>query len=75
MKRNITKHLCMAVYELLTAFLALELALPEEEIQKHVCSTQYYFKVFKSVECFMSLRRRHLCQAGKLLFENITMQL
>jgi len=30
MKRNITKQLCVAVYELLTALLALELALPEE---------------------------------------------
>jgi len=30
----------VAVYEILTA---LELALPEEEIQKHVRSTQYQF--------------------------------
>jgi len=27
---------CVAVYKLLTALLALELALPEEEIMKHV---------------------------------------
>jgi len=33
MKRNLTKHVCVAVYELLTALLTLELALPEEEIQ------------------------------------------
>jgi len=41
MKRNITKQLfvCVAVYELQTALLALELALPEEEIPKHVRST------------------------------------
>jgi len=75
MKRNITKQLCVAVYELLTAFLALELALPEEEIPKHVRSTQYYFEVFKNVNCFISLRRRHLDKAGTLLFRNITMQL
>jgi len=35
----------MAVYEILTA---LELALLEEEIQKHVRSTQYQFRVFKA---------------------------
>jgi len=29
------------MYELLTALLALDLALPEEEILKHVRSTQY----------------------------------
>jgi len=53
MKRNITKQLCVcvALYELLTALLALELALPEEEkIPKHTCSTQYQFKVFKNVD-------------------------
>jgi len=38
---------CMAVYELLTALLALELALPEEEIPEHMHSTQYQFKVLK----------------------------
>jgi len=38
MKRNITKQLCVcvAVYEFLTALLALELVLAEEEILKHV---------------------------------------
>jgi len=77
MKRNITKQLCVcvAVYGLLTALLALELALPEEEIPKHVRSTQYQFKVFKNVECFMSLRRHHLDKAGTLLFRNSTMEL
>jgi len=59
---------CVAVYEILTA---LEPALPEEEIQKHVCSTQYQFRMFKNVDCFMSLRRRHLDKAGRLLFCNI----
>jgi len=56
MKRHITKQLCVcvAVYELLTALLALELALPEEEIPKDVRSTQCQFKVFKNVNCFMS---------------------
>jgi len=68
MKRNITKQLCVfvAVYELLTAFLALELALPQEEIPKHVRSTPYPFKLFKNVNCFMSMRRRHLDKAGML---------
>jgi len=63
MKRNITKQLCvcMAAYELLTALLALELPLPKEEIPKHVRSMQYQFKVFKKVNCFMSLRR---CQGS-----------
>jgi len=54
---------CVAVYELLTALLALELALSEEEIAKHVRSMQYQFKVFKNVNCFMSLRRCHLDRA------------
>ena len=59
MERNITKLLCVcvAVYELLTALLALELAQPDEEIPKHMCLTQYQFKVFKNVICFMSLCR------------------
>jgi len=73
MKRNIIKQLCvcMVVYELLTALLELgEVALPEEEIPKHVHSTQYQFKVFKDVNCFMSLRRCHLDKAGTLLFHN-----
>jgi len=60
----------MAVYELLTALLALELALPEEEIWKPMRSTQYQIKVFKNVDCFMSLRRRYLDKAVTLLFRN-----
>jgi len=54
MKRNITKQLCIcvAVYERLTASLALELALPEEEIPKHVCPMQCQFKVFKNMNYF-----------------------
>ena len=63
--------MCMAVYEILTA---LEPALPEAEIQKHVCSTQYQFRVFKNVDCFMSLRRCYLGKAVMLLFHNSTMQ-
>jgi len=66
--------MCVAVYELLTALLALELALPEEEISIQVCSTQYQFKVLKDVNCFMPLRRHHLEKAGTLLFHNSTMQ-
>jgi len=44
MKQNIMKQLsmCVAVYELLTALLALELALPGE-ILKHMHSMQYQF--------------------------------
>jgi len=65
--------MCVAVYELLTALLALELALPEEEIPKHMRSTPYQFRVFKDMNCFMSLRTRHLDKAGTLLFHNSTM--
>jgi len=54
---------CVAVYEILTALLALELALPEEEILKHVRSTQYQFKVFENVNGLMSLRRCYLHKA------------
>jgi len=72
MKQNITKQLCMcvAVYKFLTALLALELPLPDEEILKHVRSMQYQFEVFKNVNCFMSLRRHHLDKAGMLLLHN-----
>jgi len=61
---------CVAVYEILTA---LEPTLPEEEIQKHVRSTQYQFRVFINVDCFMSLRRRYLDKAATL-FRDSTMQ-
>ena len=59
--------MCMAVHEILTA---LEPALPEEEIQKHVRSAQHQFRVFKNVNCFMSLRRCYLDEAVTLLFRN-----
>jgi len=62
---------CVAVYEILTS---LEPALPEEEIQKHMRSMQYQFRVFKNVDCFMSLRRLYLDKATTLLFRNSTMQ-
>jgi len=58
---------CVAVYEIPTA---LELALPEEEIQKYVRSTQYQFRVFDNVVCFMSLHRRYLDKAVTLLFRS-----
>jgi len=63
--------MCMAIYDILTA---LERALPEEEIQKHVRSTQYQFWVFKNVDCFMSLRRCYLDNAVTLLVRNSTKQ-
>jgi len=48
MKQNITKLcVCLAVHELLTALLALNLALPEKEILKYVCSTQCHFRLTK----------------------------
>jgi len=62
---------CLAVYEILTA---LEPALPEEEIQKYVHWTQLQFRVFKNVDCFMSLHRRYWDKAVTLLFRNSTMQ-
>jgi len=52
--------MCVAVYKLLTVLLALELALPQEEIPKHVHLMQYQFKVLKNVNCFLFLRRWHL---------------
>jgi len=61
----------VAVYEILTS---LELALPEEEIRKHLHLTQYQFRVFKNVDCFMSLCRRYLDKAVTLLFRNSAMQ-
>jgi len=61
----------MAVYDLLTA---LELALPQEEIPKHMRSTQYQVIVFKNVDCFMSLCREYSDKAGTLLFRNSHMQ-
>jgi len=77
MKRNITKHLCVwvAMYKLLTALLALELTLPEEEkILKIVRSMQYQFRVFKNMNHFMLLRRCYFDKAGTLLFCNNTLQ-
>jgi len=62
---------CVAMYEILTA---LEPALPEEKIQKDVRSTQYQFRVFKNVDCFMALRRCYLDKAVTLLFRNSTTQ-
>ena len=66
--------MCLTVHKLLTALLALELALLKEEILKHMHSAQYEFKVFKNVNCFMLLCRRYLDKAGTLLFPNSTMQ-
>ena len=62
---------CVAVYEIPTS---LESALSEKKIQKHVRSTQYQFRVFKNVDCFMSLRRCYFHKAVMLLFCNSTMQ-
>jgi len=45
------------VYELLTALLVLELALSEKENPKYVGSLQYQFRVFKNVDCFISVYR------------------
>jgi len=45
------------VYELLTALLVLELALSEKENPKYVGSLQYQFRVFKNVDCFISVHR------------------
>jgi len=67
--------MCMALYKLQTNLLALELALTEEKILKHARSTKYQFRVFKNVDCFMSLCRCHFDKAGMLLFRNSTMQL
>jgi len=63
----------MAVYKLLTALLAQELALPDNEISKHMRSMQYQFKVFKNMNCFMALSRCQFDKAVTLLFCNKTM--
>ena len=63
-----------AMHKLVTTLVALELALPEEVIPKHVCLTQYQLKVFKNVDCFMPLHMHNLDKAGTLLFHNSTMQ-
>ena len=75
MKRNITKQICvcMAVYEILTALLGSKPELPEEAIRKHVRWMQYQYKVFKNVDCSMSLHRHYLDKAVTL-FRNSTMQ-
>jgi len=70
---NTALRVC-GVYKLLTALLAFELALPEVEIPKRVCSMQYQFKVFKNVNCLMSLRRCHLDRVAMLLFHNNIIQ-
>ena len=36
--------------------------------------TQYQFRVFKNMDCFMSLHRRYLNKASMLLFRNSAMQ-
>ena len=68
MKQNITKELyvCVAVYKLLTALLALELSPSELEILKHMWSMQYQFRGFKNMDCFISLHRHCLDKAVML---------
>ena len=84
-KRYITKQLLRvrgsvcdsdSITALEPALTASEPALPGEKIQKQVRSTQYQFRVFKNVDCFMSLRRCYLDKAVTLLFRlrNSTMQ-
>jgi len=63
--------MCVAVCEILTE---MEPALPDGEIQKHVSSTQYQFRVFENVDFFMSLHRRYLDKAAMFFFRNGTMQ-
>jgi len=53
------------VYELLTALLALELALPEEEILKHVRLMQYQLRVFKNVHSLFHVIAQALFTQGR----------
>jgi len=53
---------------------SIRAGIAEEEIQKHMRLTQYQFRVFKNVDCFMSLRRCYLDKAETLLFRNSIMQ-
>ena len=39
--------------------------------ETHVCLKQYQFRVFKNVDCLMSLRRRYLDKAVMLLFRSL----
>jgi len=67
-------HCCvLAVYELLTALLGLELALLSRRF-RNVCLTQHQFRLFKTVVCFRLLRKCYLDKEGTLLFHNNTMQ-
>jgi len=59
MKRNtITKQMCVAVYELLTALLALELALPDENSETHVFDADMGLSSIVIDYCFLSNRNR-----------------
>jgi len=69
----IISGVCVTVYKVLTALFASELALPEE-IPKYVRFAQYQFKDFKNINCFMSLHRHQLDNAGTLLSHNSSMQ-
>jgi len=61
------------MYEFLTALLALELALPEEDIPKHVLRHNINLECSKtSIVLFKSLRMRYLDKAATLLFRNST---
>jgi len=73
MKRNITKQL-LRVHGSVQDSDSIRAGTAAGEIQKLVHSTKYQFRVFKIVDCFMSLRTRYLDKAIMLLFHNSTMQ-
>jgi len=72
MKQNITKQL-PRVHGSVWDSDSIRAGTARGGIQKHVRSMQYQFQMFKNVDCFISLLRRHLDKAGRL-FRNSTMQ-
>jgi len=73
MKQNITKQL-LRVRGSVWDSDSIRAGIAEEEIQKHVRSTQYQFRVFKNVDCFMSPRTCYSDKAVTLLFRNSIVQ-
>jgi len=72
MKRNITKQL-LRVRGSVRNSDSIRAGTARGGNSEHVRLTQYQFRVFKNVDCFMSLRRRYL-DKPVTLFRNSTMQ-
>jgi len=66
---------CLAVYMLLTALLALELALIVYEIIKHVHLTQYQFRLFTKRRLYQVIVEALFDKTANILFRFNTVQL